>query len=319
MPSGLCTLSSRRCAERKSNLKYAVIDIGSNSVRLSVYDVNPRSFRILFREKQMVGLAGYVDNGRLNYEGITCACESLLQFKKTLELLEIASVSVFATASLRNIDNTEQAVSAIEAAAGFQVEIVSGEEEALYGFAGAMGEFSLSEGLFADIGGASTELAAFSNGRLLEVQSYPVGSLQLFRQCVKKILPGLGGLARIENCMETVMNGQSLVNATPGERIVCVGGTARAALKLSKRVFGLKSDCRTISALQLETLCEALCRADKAAIDLILKAAPERIHTVIPGVLILRKLTRDYQAAEVLVSQYGVREGYLCRRIQPAL
>ena len=99
-------------------MKQAIIDIGSNSIRLTLYETENQSFRILFREKIMVGLAGYVENGKLSAEGIECACAGLLTFRSILQTLEIGRVSVFATASLRNISNTEHALSVIRAATG---------------------------------------------------------------------------------------------------------------------------------------------------------------------------------------------------------
>ena len=298
-------------------MKYAVIDIGSNSMRLTAYEVDKHQFRVLFREKVMAGLAGYVDNGRLNYEGIATACEGLEQFRQLLELLQIEQVSVFATASLRNISNTEQAVKEIQAATGFAVEVISGEEEAFLGYSGAMQELHMAEGVFLDIGGASTEIATFADRHLMEVKSYPVGSLKLYHDCVKKVLPSPSGLKRILARLNETFG--AAVTPVPGGRLACVGGTARAALKFAKKVFGLSMDCHAFSAEQLEILCEALCKVDRATIDLILKTEPERIHTAIPGLLILRCQARRYQATEIVVSKFGVREGYLCQRIQTQL
>ncbi len=118
-------------------MKQAIIDIGSNSMRLTLYDIEGENFKILFREKVMTGLAGYVEDGKLSTEGIECACAGLLNFKSILKTLEIKNVSVFATASLRNISNTDQALSAIFKATGYLVEVISGEDEALFGYAGA--------------------------------------------------------------------------------------------------------------------------------------------------------------------------------------
>ena len=145
-------------------MKQAVIDIGSNSIRLTLYETENRDFKILFREKIMAGLAGYVEDGKLSAEGIECACTGLLTFRGVLQTLDIEHVSVFATASLRNISNTEQALSLIRTATGYSVQVVSGEEEALLGYAGAMRELHLTGGVFLDIGGASTEIVTFDKG-----------------------------------------------------------------------------------------------------------------------------------------------------------
>lgn len=148
-------------------MKQAVIDIGSNSMRLSVYETTEAgTFTILFKDKIMAGLAGYVEEGALSPEGITRAILGLRSFRGTLRALNIPQVAVFATASLRNIRNTAQAVAEIQRGTGFAIEVLSGEEEARLGYAGAMEELALSEGLFVDIGGASTEVVRFAHGQL---------------------------------------------------------------------------------------------------------------------------------------------------------
>lgn len=217
-------------------MKQAIIDIGSNSIRLTVYETQGQSFKILFREKIMAGLAAYVENGALSAEGIECACTGLLTFRSILQTLEIDHISVFATASLRNISNTEQALSLIRAATGYSVEVISGEDEALLGYAGAMQELHLTGGAFLDIGGASTEIVTFDAGTPVDFASFPMGSLSLYRRCVKKILPGEGSLKRLRQVIgETFHVSEGAFASRP--LLVGVGGTARAALKLAQHYY----------------------------------------------------------------------------------
>ena len=282
-------------------MKQAIIDIGSNSIRLTLYETNAQDFKILFREK-------IVEDGRLSAEGIECACAGLLSFRTILQTLDIDGARVFATASLRNITNTAQALAVIQAATGYQVEILSGEDEALLGYTGAM-----SSGAFLDVGGASSEIVTFDEGKPVDYQSFPVGSLSLYRRCVKKILPGEKSLARIRKTIKETIYLTGEQQARP--LLVCVGGTSRAVLKLARVYYHCSEDCRSITAEQLDGLCAFLCSGDKAVIDLILKLEPERIHTIVPGILVLQHIAHLFQAQQLLVSRYGVREGYLCKRI----
>ena len=182
-------------------MKQAIIDIGSNSMRLTVYEVAGEAFKILFREKSMAGLAGYVEEGRLSPEGIARACSGLLEFRETLAALDITAVAVFATASLRNIFNTAEAVWAIQTATGFSVEVLSGTEEALLGYYGAGLEVHCTSGAFLDIGGGSTEVVVFDQGQPVQSASFRMGSLSLYRSYVKKILPGDGALKRMKEAI----------------------------------------------------------------------------------------------------------------------
>lgn len=295
-------------------MKQAIIDIGSNSIRLTLYEIENSSFKILFREKIMAGLAGYVENGVLSAEGVECACAGLLTFRSILQTLHIEHISVFATASLRNISNTQQALGIIRAATGYSVEVLSGESEALLGYAGAMQELHLRSGAFLDIGGASTEIVTFDEGKPVDFASFPIGSLSLYRRCVKRILPGQGSLKRLQQEIDkTIQPGHAALAERP--LLVGVGGTARAAFKLAQHYYKISSDCHTITAEQLNGLCSFLCSGKKEASDLILRLEAERIHTLVPGVLILQHIFQLFGAQQLIISKYGVREGYLCKKI----
>lgn len=300
-------------------MKYALIDMGSNSIRLTVYDIDRENFKILFREKIMAGLAGYVENGALTQDGIDRACQSLLEFQDTLNLLHIEHLAVFATASLRNVSNTAEAVEQIRLVTGIQVEVLSGVVEAEYGFYGAAEGVNINTGMFVDIGGASTELVLYADGKSERAESVPIGSLRLYRDCVKKILPGKDSRRRIEQTIEKAFDNGTLKGIPKQKQMVCVGGTARAVLRLCRIVYGLPENCRSMTRKQLTGLAQALCKGEKDATDLILRFEPERIHTLVPGVMILRYLANRYGVQDITVSHYGVREGYLRRKIQPSL
>ena len=118
---------------------YCVIDIGSNTIRLVIYRVEDGRIKPILNNKYAAGLAGYVDkNGSLRPAGIEKAVTVLREFRQTLDMLPECEVFPFATASLRNIDNTDEVLQAIEASCGFQVRVLSGKEEALYDYHGAV-------------------------------------------------------------------------------------------------------------------------------------------------------------------------------------
>ena len=311
-------------------MKCAVIDIGSNSMRLTVYHAARSSFKILFKEKIMTALAGYIESGRLSDEGIDTACGALMEFKERLRVLGVTDVYVFATASLRNIGNTEEARQKIERFTGFDIEVITGQQEALYGFTGALCDVSVTDGVFADIGGASTEISVFCEGEIKSAESFPIGSLKLYKECVRNIVPGRGSLQRIDEriCSElgdrvffsSSSHGDKVFSgSSPENPVVCIGGTSRAVLKMAHKVFSLPASQNFIRRDELDELCGILFPADKKACDLILKVAPERIHTLIPGMMILRYITHKFSAPQIIVSRYSVREGYLCRKIQPMI
>ncbi len=298
-------------------MKQAVIDIGSNSMRLTLYEISDDGFKILFREKIMAGLAGYVESNVLTSDGIKCACDGLLEFKHTLKALKIENVFVFATASLRNIANTDEAVNEIKEQTDFDVEVISGAVEATLGYYGALQELSISDGILIDIGGASTELVTFKDNEILTSHSFSVGSLSLYKKCVKNILPGKDSMKKIKTMIrKTIQLDKSYEKETPNT-FIAVGGTARGILKLAQKYYGLDSSCHIITAQQLRGLSVLLCRKEQDRINLILRLEPERIHTLVPGYMILQYIFEYFDADEMIVSDYGVREGYLCQKLLP--
>jgi hypothetical protein len=109
-------------------MKFAIVDLGSNTIRLSVYNTLPEGgFDLLFSEKEMAGLVSYVHGGVLSPEGIQRACGAIRDFQALLRQFDLDAPHVFATASLRNIRNTEEAVEQIRAATGVGVDVISGE------------------------------------------------------------------------------------------------------------------------------------------------------------------------------------------------
>ena len=158
-------------------------------------------------------------------------------------------------------------------------------------------------------------MVVFDRGEPVQSASFRVGSLSLYRSYVKKILPGDGALKRMKEAIGEAVEGKGLLDFSNRSPLVCVGGTARATLKLCKKLYHLKPGTRTVTVEQLEGLCDLLETGDQEAIDLMLRHVPERIHTMVPGLLILRHVARLFEAKELVVCKYGVREGYLCQKV----
>ena len=304
--------------QRRENLcimNHAIIDIGSNSMRLTLYEIAGTAFKVLLKTKYMAGLAGYVKEGSLLPEGIERAYSGLLEFKGILDSLQIESYSVFATASLRNIAHTDAALAAIHDATGFYVEVLSADDEEYFGYVGAMRERNITRGVEVDIGGASTEIVTFDDNRMQKGLSFPVGSLSLYRDYVPKIFPGRHSIHLIEQELTQQMEGNEELSVETRPLLVCVGGTSRAVLKFAKVLCPLSPDSHTLSSSQLLSICDYLSSGDKEAIDLILKLEPERIHTLIPGLMIMKHVCVLFHSTTLIISSYGVREGYLCERV----
>lgn len=294
-------------------MKYAVVDLGSNTIRLSLYNsLGSGEFELLFSEKEMAGLVNYISQDVLSDEGIEEACSVLKKFRSLLSQFNVDEMHVFATASLRNIKNTEQTVQKIKESTGIEVDVISGETEALYGYSGALLNCDHNIGAMFDIGGGSTEIIKIDSGKITEAESVKIGSLNLFNQFVSKIWPDKSELNDIKlKIEETFVKEKKHKSNT-----VCgVGGTARAVLKIANRFYGKNSQNRMMSMEELKEITDILTEKKKSARKLILKSCPDRIHTIIPGTLIMHSICSIFCEKEIYISKYGVREGYLCHKL----
>lgn len=293
---------------------YGIADVGSNTVRLSIYKCEGGEIRLLMNRKVMAGLAGYVRHGALTPEGIEVACQTLQGYRSLMDNLELPDLRVFATASLRNISNTEEAVGAVMAATGLRVDVLTGREEAELSFRGAIQNAGLYTGLLVDLGGGSTELVSYRNRAIQTACSLSVGSLSLFSKYVAKLHPTKEERRAIRRAVEEQL--EQFVPQHPPARHICgVGGTVRAACKVANAMFDRPAGDRSLDRDELKEMLQRLKKPGRDELRLLLKTVPDRIHTIIPGLLALDTISRAYGAQTITASACGVREGYLLARV----
>lgn len=291
-----------------------IVDLGSNTVRLSIYQLEQGAVQLLMNRKVMAGLADYVSEGELSPQGIQVACQVLSDYKSLMENLHFPSPLVFATASLRNVCNTAEAVDQIRQATGLEVDVLSGTEEARLSFLGAVQGNGPKEGLLIDLGGGSTELVTYRGQDILSSHSLSVGSLSLFSRFVSQLLPEKPERKQIRREMTDQL--EQHLGQPPAIAHACgVGGTVRAACKVANALFGRPQDCRLITAQELRQLLKRLKNPGHEELHLLLKTVPDRVHTLVPGLLALDTVARAFQLEDITVSSCGVREGYLQDRV----
>ena len=262
----------------------------------------------------MAGLVSYVHGGVLSPEGIQRACGAIRDFQALLRQFDLDAPHVFATASLRNIRNTEEAVEQIRAATGVGVDVISGELEARLGYYGARTATDLQDGAMFDIGGGSAEVLEVRAGEVKKAQSLPIGSLELFNRCVDGLWPKKKELERIRSTVAAALK-EARLPAHRAERVCGVGGTARAALKIANDWYEKPAGNRILTPAEVRRLTKLLLKRDHQARKLILRHCPDRVHTILPGIVLMDALTEALCGGELYISPYGVREGYLCHKL----
>ena len=296
-------------------MKCGIVDVGSNTIRLSIYHWEGRTFKLLMNKKEMAGLAGYIKDGVLSDSGILVACRVLAGFKALLRNFDIDALHVFGTASLRNIVNTEEALETIKAVTGAHVEVLSGADEAALSFLGAtVGGGAPDSGLLADVGGGSTELVAYRDGAITSGCSLPMGSLSLFTRHVSGLFPTKEEWKAIRADVKEELR-KAKTAGLRCSHLTGVGGTFRASAKLCNDLSGADPDNRIIPAGEIRALYKGLKKGDQNTLRQILRSVPDRVHTILPGLAILTAILDAYEVSTVSVSACGVREGYLLRRV----
>lgn len=286
-------------------------------MRLCVYDVSAdgKKFKTIVNRKITAGLASYVEDGALSDEGIRVAIESVRRCLKRAALLDVARVDVFATAVLRNISNSAEAVSEVERGAGCSIALLSDEDEAHLGFVGACHEDVLDNGVLVDIGGGSAEVTLVAAGNDVMRASLPIGSLSSYKKHVADILPTPQEADAIRRDTAALLDAEpSGIVEHRVKKLFGVGGSIRAIAETNALLRPEASYC-DISRVDAEMLAEDVTENRRAFIDAVLHTSPERLHTISCGLAVLLEIFERFDAQTLHVCENGVREGFLIERM----
>jgi exopolyphosphatase/guanosine-5'-triphosphate,3'-diphosphate pyrophosphatase len=301
-------------------LNSAIIDMGSNTVRLCVFDFRDGRIETLFSRKETVGLAGYIRDRELEFDGVRHVCETLKDFKNlAMKFVPADCIRVFATASLRDITNKEHALEVIRSETGLLPEALTGDEEAYLDFIGVVHATGLSDGFLIDVGGASTELVRFVGGLPERTSVLPMGCLALYAKHMRGPIVSESERRSMRREISERFDAFDWSGAQC-DTLIGVGGSARTALKLSKALLGADRGGAAFPAGQVRLLREMFENGSPEAFLALYKIAPERVLTICPGLLILEAAVGRLRCEEIYISKYGVREGfYIDRVLKPAM
>lgn len=284
-----------------------VVDIGSNSVRLVVYEGAVRSPAPLFNEKVLCGLGRTVaSTGRLDSDAIERAIEALRRFHAINRVLGVKNVRVIATAAVREASNGSEFIARGEQAIGAPIAVLSGAREAELAASGTLMGFPQANGIAGDLGGGSLELIDIAAARSTAATTLPLGGLRLIDTSGAK-------LDRAVEIVDSSLAEVPWLAAGEGRSFYAVGGTWRSLAKLhmDQRKYPLRvMHGYAIPLRECIDFCESIRRAKKISdvrgIDGVARARRE----VLPyGALVLERLLRRMKPRDVVFSVFGVREG----------
>jgi exopolyphosphatase/guanosine-5'-triphosphate,3'-diphosphate pyrophosphatase len=295
--------------------RVGVVDVGSNSIRMVVFDGAARSPAYFYNEKVMAGLGqGLAKSGRLNPRGKERAMGALRRFALLAQGMEVDSLTCVATAAVREAEDGPAFQAEVEAATGLRLWVISGDEEARLSAQGVLLGWPEARGIACDIGGNSMELARIAEGRVGPRATSPLGPFRL--QQVE------GGAARRREHIRDIIRGLAEVLQPEGDRIYLVGGSWRviARLDMERRGYPLTvlHEYRMQPRALLDTL-DWIAATDPAVLRARTGTGAERMELVPLAVEVLRELVRLFRPREIDVSTYGIREGLLYEQMPERL
>ncbi|SMF54107.1 exopolyphosphatase / guanosine-5'-triphosphate,3'-diphosphate pyrophosphatase [Tistlia consotensis] len=306
--AAIAPLPRREQRAAQDELRVGVVDIGSNSIRLVVFDGLKRVPVPMFNEKVLPGLGrGLAESGKLNEEGVAVALDSLERFAGLARAMGVARLDLLATAAVREASNGPEFVAEVERRCGRAVAILSGQEEARLSALGVMSGMPSARGVMGDLGGGSLELVRLEAGQVQDSVTLPLGPLRLTDESGGDRERALAFAAR-------ELDKVAWLAEVPADALYPVGGAWRALARLhmDHTVYPLHMiHGYGIPRGEAEELVRLVGRLGKRSLARIGSVSKRRLETLPLAALVLEKVLERVKSKRVVFSAFGLREGWL--------
>jgi len=296
-------------AATKARGPVAIVDIGSNSVRLVVYEAQNRVAATVQNEKSICGIGrDMVTTGRLHAEGCTAALEALSRFRMIADGLNVEVRDAVATAAARDASNGAEFIRRAEAAWGRPIRILAGEDEARIAAEGVVAGIPDADGLAADLGGGSLDMVSVKGGQTGAAYTMPFGPLRLMDQ--SKGDP--------DKARDIVDKGLKNIPNLSAQALYAVGGAWRsfARVDMEEQNYPLHVlQHYIIPRGRALRLCRLLAGLSKDSVRKIKVVSKRRVESLPYGAVVLERLLEAGGIKDVVISAYGLREGLLYGRL----
>jgi exopolyphosphatase/guanosine-5'-triphosphate,3'-diphosphate pyrophosphatase len=297
---------------RAGTRRHAVVDIGSNSIRLVVFDGVCRAPFAIFNEKVLCGLGrGMARSGRLDRDGMTLALANLDRFARLIEAMAVAEVDAVATAAVREAADGAEFVGQVRSRCGLEVRVLSGADEAELSALGVLSGIPEADGVIGDLGGGSLELVQVTAGAVGAHATLPLGPLALHERAG-------ADAASAKALIDEAIAGLRWLREVPGRPLYLVGGSWRALARIhmARHDYPLRVIHRfRLRRAEIIALSEVVARQSRDSLS-DMEEVPRRRLDVLPlASLVLDRLLKASAAKEVVFSAYGLREGLAYARL----
>ena len=299
----------------KALARVAVLDVGSNSVRMVVFDGAARSPAYFFNEKVMAGLgAGLSETGRLNPKGRERALSAIKRFAALAESMDALPLTAVATAAAREAEDGPEFQEEVLRETGVKLHVIDGAEEARLSAQGVLLGWPESYGLVCDIGGSSMELAVISEGKVGNRLTSPLGPLKL---------RDIKGKKQLKEHIKSIVKGlhDQMGNET-GKRLFLVGGSWRAIARVDMERRGYPMTVLheyRMTSRAISTTADYIGAANLDDLRGRCSISSDRMALVPIAVQVLREVVKTFRPKDITVSSYGIREGLLYQQMPQEL
>jgi exopolyphosphatase/guanosine-5'-triphosphate,3'-diphosphate pyrophosphatase len=300
--------------------RIAVIDMGSNSFRLVVFQYEPGGWWSLtdeIREPVRVS-AGMGDESVLRPAPIERALATAAVFASFLEASGVEAVETVATSAIRDARNRDELLGAIRARTGLPVRVISGAEEAWYGYLAIVNSTTLRDGFGIDVGGGSVQLLAIADRRLTEAESVRLGAVRVSEALLPDDRPSKKQMRAVRDHVARTLSEFEWWHGTGDERLAAIGGTVRnLASAVQKRMDLPDVDEQgfTLERGALEELIELLASKPPDERGSVRGIKPDRGDVILGGALVLAAAMEHGGFGELEVVEAGLREGVFFERL----
>jgi exopolyphosphatase/guanosine-5'-triphosphate,3'-diphosphate pyrophosphatase len=289
----------------------AVIDVGSNSVRLVVYRIDGRAMTPILNEKVMAGLGrGEARTGKLARDGVHSALKAIRRFGTLIEGLDVKDVCAVGTAAVREAKDGRDFAERMESETGIKLRILSGEDEARLSALGVSAGAPDAKGIVGDLGGASLELIEIGPKGVGRGETFPLGPLTLMDE-------DDFDYAKVNKLVEQALDRTKLLGKRGGD-FYAVGGAWRALgridIALKNHPLGVLHH-HEMSRAEVLKVADVVRKQSRRSLEKLEEAAAKRAETLPYAAVVLEHVMQAGQFDRVILSAFGLREGVLIERM----
>lgn len=305
-----------------SRSSIGIIDIGSNSIRLVIYEINALgAYRVVIEHKDSARLSERIgSDGILHSKDIISIVPILSHYNLLCKVQEVQTVRAVATAAIRNATNSAEIVRILEEQTGLHIEVLSGSEEARYGYLGVINTIDIRDGFIIDIGGGSTEVTLLRNRKLVNSVSFPFGAVNTTRHFMKNGNLTEQEMGDIRRKVKDAISAHPWIAESPNLPMIGLGGTIRTLGKMSQKRNKYSLELAHNYVLKQGELHEFLTLLSSLPLEKRKKInglSKDRADIMVPGLLIVHTIYEAAQSSAFIISGSGLRDGLFYETFDP--